>query len=168
MNNIEFFEENGYMIVENVFSEDEINYFKSETNLYLNKPNKLFLKVGKGGSIIDFVKFKEFNETVKIINNKIINKKLEEIFKGDDYRFCCHNDIGVNRITLWHKDKLNDEYAVFETIDIWSEHLGETHQIVKVLIYLQDHSNNDDGLKVVPKSHLIRDLDYSSYNHRII
>jgi len=163
MNNIKFFEENGYMIVDNVFTENEINKFIEETNLYLNNPNKLYLKVGKGGSIIDFIKFKEFDETVKIINNKTINNKLKEIFKGDNYRYCCHNDIGVNRLAGWHKDKLNDEYAVYETIDIWSEYLGETHQVVKVLIYLQDHSNNNDGLKVVPKSNLIREIDYSSY-----
>ena len=163
MNNIEFFEENGYMIVDNVFSENEINIFKNETELYLENPNNLFLKAGKGGSIIDFIKFKEFNETIKIINNEIINNKLKDIFKGDDYRYCCHNDIGVNRNVGWHKDKLNNEYAKYEIIDIWSEYLGETHQIVKVLIYLQDHSNNEDGLKLVPKSHLIRKIDYSSY-----
>ena len=78
-----------------------------------------------------------------------INNKLKEIFNGTDYRFCSHNDIGINRVVGWHKDKLNNKYASFETINIWSTYNNQKHEIVKVLIYLQ----KVNGIKLVPKSH---------------
>ena len=98
----------------------------------------------------------------EIRNNTKLNDVLKQIFHND-YRFCAHNDIGINRSVGWHKDKLNGEYEKYETIDIWSESNGEKHEIVKVLIYLQDHSNNNDGLKLVPESHLKRTLE--THNH---
>lgn len=85
---------------------------------------------------------------------------LKDIFNGDNFRFCGLNDIGVNRIVGWHKGKLNDSYASYETTDIWSTtESGEKHEILKVLIYLEDHANDSDGLKVVPGSHLTRKVD---------
>ena len=57
------------------------------------------------------------------------------------------------------KDKLNGQVSKFETINIWEEHKGEKHEIVKVLIYLESHVNNNDGLKIVPKSHTNPKID---------
>ena len=94
-----------------------------------------------------------------IRNNKTINNVLHEIFNGNNYRFCSHNDIGINRIVGWHKDKLNRQYAKYETVDIWSKENGETYEIVKVLLYLEDHSINNDALKVIPGSHLSRKIN---------
>ena len=53
------------------------------------------------------------------------------------------------------QDKLNGLYAKFEKINIWTEHNNDKHEIVKVLTYLEDHSNDDSGLKLVPKSHVV-------------
>lgn len=152
---------NGFIIINNVFSLDEINFFKNEVNNYI-KNNKTIKNAG-GITIPDFIKCPEFSNTKNIINNEKINNVLEEIFDGKNYRFCSHNDIGINRIVGWHKDKLNGDYAKYETIDIWSKHNNDKHEIVKVLIYLQDHSNNNDGLKLVPKSHLVRNIDSKNY-----
>lgn len=145
--NITFFKENGYLILSNVFNHDEINIFIREVNNYI-KNNKTINNSG-GITIPDFIKYNEFINTKNIINNEKINNKLKEIFNGDNYRFCSHNDIGINRIVGFHKDKLNDKYASYETINIWASHENEKHEIVKVLLYLQE----GDGLKIVPKSH---------------
>lgn len=156
MTTLENLQENGYIILKNVFTEQEIESFKNEVNLYLKNPNKkIFNESSKSFSIIDFIEREEFKTIANIIKNKAINDCLEEIFNGTNYRFCSHNDIGINRTVGWHKDKLNDEYDKFETVDIWSEEQGEKHEIVKVLIYLQEN----DGLKVVPKSHTDRNID---------
>jgi len=90
-------------------------------------------------------------------NNEKIHAVLKDIFNGN-YRFCSHNDIGINRLVGWHKDKLNCEVSKYETHDIWKEFNGVKHEIVKVLIYLEDHSNDNDGLKLVPKSHVIKQI----------
>lgn len=151
----------GFYLLKNVFTTDEINIFRGEVNNYI-KNNKVIKNAG-GITIPDFIKYKEFNITKNIINNTKINDALKDIFNGDDYRFCSHNDIGINRIVGWHKDKLNGKHASYETVNIWSNHNGEKHEIVKVLIYLQDHSDNNDGLKIVPKSHLNPQIDSSNY-----
>lgn len=151
---------NGYFILKNVFNKNDINTFRNEVNQYIN--NNKTIKNAGGITIPDFIKYPEFEKLKKIINNEYINNILKELF-DNNYRFCAHNDIGINRIVGWHKDKLNGEYSKFETIDIWSEYENEKHEIIKVLIYLQDHSNNDDGLKIVPQSHLDRNINTNNF-----
>ena len=110
------------------------------------------MKHVKGISIPDFIKRKNLSKTIELKDNKKIHNVLKEIFNRYNYRFCSHNDIGINRIAGWHKDKLNDAVSKYEIVNIWKEHKGEKHEIVKVLIYLESHGNNNDGLKLVPKS----------------
>ena len=147
---------NGFFVVKNVFSKNEIDHFK---NVILNyvKTNKT-ISNAHGITIPDFIKKSELNDVADIKDNKKINEILSELF-DNNYRFCSHNDIGINRVVGWHKDKLNGKYAKYETSDIWSEVDGEKHEIVKVLIYLQDHSNNNDGLKLILGSHLLKNVD---------
>ncbi len=147
---------NGFFIVKNVFSESEIDNFKNVIMNYVKK-NKTMANA-QGVAIPDFIKISELKDVSDIKDNKKINDILSEIF-DNDYRFCSHNDIGINRLVDWHKDKLNGKYSKYQTHDIWSEVDGKKHEIVKVLLYLQDHSNNNDGLKIIPGSHLSRKIE---------
>ena len=140
------------MVLENVFSKEELLECKNEVNKYIRE-NKTLNNAG-GITIPDFIKKSGLKRTTGLKDNSKIHEALKEIFKGDDYRFCSHNDIGINRVVGWHKDKLNGEVSKYETVNIWNEYKGERHEIVKVLIYLEGHSNNNDGLKLVPGSHL--------------
>lgn len=147
----------GYLILENVFNKNELEKYKNDILSYAKKNKGL---TGSGGiSIPNFINIPQLEHINELKNNKKIKEALDNIFDGTNYRFCSHNDIGINKIAGWHKDKLNSAYAKYETIPIWSEFNREKHEIVKVLIYLQDHSNNDSGLQVVPKSHLISKID---------
>jgi hypothetical protein len=150
----------GYFIVKNIFSKGEIDEFRNEIVEYTNNNNTI--QNAGGLTIPDFMRHKQLSKIAKIKDNKKILKILDEIF-DNNYRFCSHNDIGINRIVGWHKDKLNGEYTRYETIDIWNEYKGEKHEIVKVLIYLQDHSKNNDGLKIVPKSHIVKDINTENW-----
>ena len=150
---------NGFFVVKDVFSKSEIDHFKNVVLNYI-KTNKT-ISNAQGITIPDFIKKSELKDVADIIDNKKINEVLSELF-DNNYRFCGHNDIGINRIVGWHKDKLNGNYAKYETHDIWSEVNGKKHEIVKVLIYLQDHSNNNDGLKIIPGSHLSRKIETNS------
>jgi len=152
MDTIDFFKKNGYLVLPNVFTKNEIDIFKNETNNYI-KNNKT-IKNSCGITIPDFIKYNEFINTSKIQYNDKINNKLKEIFNGNNYRFCLHNDIGINRVVGWHKDKLNGIYSSYETVDIWSDYEGEKHEIVKVLIYLQE----GHGLKIIPNSNNERNI----------
>lgn len=147
----------GYCIIKNVFTKEEVQQFTNVIINYVN--NNKTIKSGGGITIPDFIKIPQLKTVADIRNNKTIINVLNEIFNGNNYRFCSHNDIGINRIVGWHKDKLNGEYAKYETVDIWTKLNDETHEIVKVLLYLEDHSNNNDALKVIPGSHLARQID---------
>ena len=151
----------GYFVMKNVFSADEIKHFHDVIMEYIKTNKKIYNS--SGITIPDFIKQPDLQDVTQIKDNSEINESLKDLFDGD-YRFCGHNDIGINRIVGWHKDKLNGEYAKYETQDIWSEMNGEKHEIVKVLIYLQDHSNNNDCLKIIPGSHLKKKKQIEPYN----
>ena len=150
-------EKNGFIILRKVFTKNKIRDCREEIINYVK--TRKTIKNSKGITIVDFVKDDYFKETRKLKNKPKIVEVLEDIFQGTNYRFCSHNDIGVNRVQGWHKDKLNGEVSKYETVDIWSSYQGEKHEIVKVLIYLEDHSKNNDGLILVPESHLKRDIN---------
>ena len=147
-------QEKGYFIIESLFSEEEISSFREEIISYLETNKQKLLKNANGFSIPNFVETKQLSKTASISEETKLHSILEDVFNGNPYRFCQHNDIGINRIVGWHKDKLNGEYAKYQSHNIWKSHQGQSHEIVKVLIYLQDHSHNKDGLQVVPRSHL--------------
>ncbi len=150
----------GYVIINNSFTSEELQKIKEEIISYTQTHS--CLHNSSGITIPDFIKRPELANVSTMKTNQHIHTVLQTIL-GDNYRFCQHNDIGINRIVGWHKDKLNGVYGKYETIDIWKSHQGETHQIVKVLTYLEDHTNDNHALKLVPGSHLIRNVNSKGF-----
>ena len=148
----DLFLRDGYLVCKWIFDVKDIKSCREEILNYVDKSIRTI--PSNGISIVDFVGRNILPETSKLMKNKKLQNLLKNIFGGDDYRFCSHNDIGINRTVGWHKDKLNNEYVKYETIPIWSTYEGEKHEIVKVLIYMQDHSDNDNALKIATGTHL--------------
>ena len=158
MCDLEKYHKDGYIICENVFTSEELDECVQEITTYV-KENTSKVFVSEGISIPDFLGKHHLPITHKMKNAPKVHEALRVIFGGDNYRFCGHNDIGVNRVVGWHKDKLNGDVEKYQVHDIWKEHEGEKHEIVKVLTYLEDHDEDNDGLKVVPGSHLKREIN---------
>ena len=160
-NILEEFKQNGYIVAKNVFSPDFLSLCKKEILSYKSKNSHICKKCNFGISIPDFVnKHTQLKNTISLKDNANLHHYLEFIFGGShQYRFCQHNDIGIDRVVGWHKDKLNGKYEKYQVQDIWSENGLEGHKIVKVLIYLDDHSNNKGGLQIVPGSHIIKEIN---------
>ena len=151
------FQRDGYVVLKNMFTEQQIQQYK-KCVLEFCKTHKTIRNAG-GITIPDFIRHQELEMVGDMRNHKTLQDNLNMIL-GKEHRFCSHNDIGVNRIVGWHKDKLNGIYAKYEKHDIWKKaEDGSEFKIVKVLIYLQDHSNNNDGLKLVPGSHRTSSMD---------
>ena len=166
MCDIEKYQRDGYVICENIFSSEELDACKEEINAYVrDNPSKIV--VAEGLNIVDFLGRHNLPITHKLKDLHRVHYTLKIIFGGDNYRFCSHNDIGINRVVGWHKDKLNNQYAKYQIHDIWGNVEDEKHEIVKVAVYLQDHSDNNGALQVVPGSHLHRELNHggSIYLH---
>merc|ERR1712196_250497 len=52
-------------------------------------------------------------------------------------------------------DKLNGKYKQHQQHNPWAVGTNTSrHMIFKLLLYLQDHTKNDEGLRVLPGSHL--------------
>merc|ERR1712100_756187 len=65
--------------------------------------------------------------------------------------------VGCDFVGVCHKDVLRGDVAKFQECDIWSaDSSGERHEIYKVMFYLQDHDHDEQALKVLPGSHLLR------------
>lgn len=153
------YQKDGYFICEDVFSNAELDECAREIQTYV-KENRSKVFVSEGISIPDFLGRHHLPITHKLKESEKVHRALEVIFGGSEkYRFCGHNDIGVNRVVGWHKDKLNGDVEKYQVHNIWGEHEGEKHEIVKVLTYLEDHSSDNDGLKIVPGSHLKREIN---------
>jgi hypothetical protein len=140
---------NGYIIIKQLFSKHLLTQCKREILEYTQ--NNKQIQNADGITIPDFINQPELSLTASLKDLPALHKILEEeVFKGEDYRFCSHNDIGINRIVGWHKDKLNGPYAKYEAIPIWSTTPnGEKHEIYKVLVFL----NNQEEFYLVPGSH---------------
>ena len=145
-------QKDGFVILKNIFTESEINDCRDEILSFIDKHN--VFKSSGGISIPNFIQHENLCKTSQLKDDKNIQDALIDIFGTTNYRFCSHNDIGINRIVGWHKDRLNNEYRKYESVDIWKKYKGDQHEIFKVLIYLQNHQDNKDGLKIVPGSHL--------------
>ena len=73
-------QDNGFLVVSNVFSLDDINSFRRELGEFLKRPNQ---NQNAGGiTIPDFMIHTEFTETKQIINNAKINSVNEKLISN--------------------------------------------------------------------------------------
>ena len=123
--------------------------------------NPLVGLVDPGLTIPDFLARPSFSALHHLPTWPPLIDALQRIFRGKPFRFCAHNDIGINRIVGWHKDRLNDAYRPYQKLPLWSagNHGDGGHKIVKVGIYLQDHTHDDSALLIVPRSYTDPRLD---------
>ena len=144
--------QNGYVIIKNMFSQEQLSKCKFDIHKYHLKNLDLIKTYKCGTSITNFVDIPELINVSMLKDDKKLIEVLDDIFGDKNYRYCNHNDIGVNRVMGWHKDKLNDKYTAYELQNIWKPYKEEIHEIYKVLIYLQD-TKNESSPKLIKKSH---------------
>lgn len=151
--------ERGYCVIPQLFPPSLLDEVAAEIEAYSGGGGRRHPCDG-GYSIPAFLDCSGLGRTAALKDHPALRAALDAIFGGDNaYRFCSHNDIGVNRIVGWHKDRLNGAYAKYQITPLWSTtQEGERHEIVKVLIYLENHPDGRDGLQLVPGSHFRQDL----------
>ena len=141
---------NGYMIVENVFTDIEINEMRKIALAYFK--NGGGFKNSGGAAKPDFIKVEMLKPILSHISNKKLDNIIEDII-GEPVEFISHNDLHINRDVGWHKDILQNEAQDFWE-DPWEIKTGDTMKIYKVNIYLQDHTIREAALQVRMGSHL--------------
>jgi hypothetical protein len=155
--NLTQFDQDGYAVVKGVFSTTFIDELRKRILALQHEGTqfgpKALSAVDPGITIPDFMARSEFAFMHRLPSAPALQHVLKQVFRGTDYRFCSHNDIGINRIVGWHKDRLNDEYAHYQAQPLWGSQVDGGHRIVKALIYLQDHTDNDEAMSIVPGSY---------------
>lgn len=146
----------GYVIVKNVFSPEQINQIRNDIIIYFN--NGGGFKNAGGRAKPDWIKDPNCESLMWILDYAPLKNILTE-FIGENYEFLNHNDIHINRVVGYHKDRLSEAGQVYEKINPWENHNGETQQIYKVNIYLQDHTNDEHALKIKEGTHLTENDD---------
>ena len=158
---------NGYIIIKNFYNMSDIIKMRHIIiDKMINKKNMLNLG-NNSGSKPDFLRDPMFKNLIPLLKLNDIHNIMKSIFNAP-FHLCYHNDIGINRIVNWHKDTLNNQYKVYQKKNIWLEYEGEKHEIYKFLIYLQDHSTNNNGLQLIEKSHLNPNINITIENKKYI
>ena len=142
------FEKNGYHIVKNLFTSDEIFHFRKLALDYFENKNNHFVYHNCGKVVPNA--FEYVPELHKIITTTVLDIAKELI---GDIRYVYHADLHYNMFNNWHRDVGNNYIKDFDT----KEEIFDSLKIFKVGIYLQEHAINDQGLSLIPSSH--KELD---------
>ena len=154
--NVSQFRELGYVTVHDVFTPAEIDELRDR--ILAQSTVGIFHSLG--WSVVDFMNRPSFEFLHSLPRRPSLLAALSQLFGPRSFRYCSHNDIGIDRIVGWHKDLLNGIFSQFQRTPLWkprttSQGSDDGHLIVKALIYLQDHSEDDDALRVVDGSHRV-------------
>lgn len=150
MINSELLRDQGYVLIKNVFTLEQINQLRSDIVKYFNIGGGFSNCGGKAKP--DWLSDDRCESLKWLIDYKPLKNLLSD-YIGENYEFLEHNDIHINRIVGYHKDRLSGAGQVYEKINPWEDLGGVTQQIYKVNIYLQDHTNDDNALAIKEGTH---------------
>lgn len=160
----EHYHKHGFVYVREAFPPSVIDDWAAKIQSYVRNHGKLSHPFAQGAVIPDFMKDPFLSGIFEAVHtSQRLHAVLARIF-GDvmgngprQYRFLSHNDIGVNVKSTWHKDRLSGIYRGYERHSPWDVVDGEIMRVVKVGLYLEDHSQPRDhsALRVVRSSHTV-------------
>jgi len=148
----------GYAHILGILPRSEVAGLRTLADGYCYGEPRRALPLSYGGySVPGFLDLPEFAGAAWLPKDARLHRLLEAAFNGTSYRFASHNDVGCDFVGVWHKDVLRGNVAKYQECDVWSPDMkGEQHEIYKVMFYLQDHEHDEQALKVIPGSHVMR------------
>ncbi|WP_372001793.1 hypothetical protein P7L68_22355 [Tistrella mobilis] len=142
-------EANGFVVLKEVFSPAEIARMREQARGYLEARG---LRLGLGRTRSNVAADEKalawvfgHDRIIQAINWSLDQSKV--VFTG-------HSDAHMNMVAGWHKDSETRYGSYFSKPCIGAE----SCRVYKIGIYLQDHSNNNTGLKVRRGSHKVANL----------
>lgn len=152
--------DHGYAQVRQLLNESDVQSLRLLAEDFCYGKTRKALPLSWGGYTVPaFLDLPEFAGARWLLEDPRLHRVLGAMFKGAAYRFASHNDIGCDFVGVWHKDILRGPQRKYQVHDLWTaDEAGEQHEIYKVLFYLQDHENDARAVKVVPGSHVLRDI----------
>jgi hypothetical protein len=144
------FKDAGFFIVEDFFTEEEIEKYREavENFFKIRNINKL-----KGGRCVGgwTGKFKELEELSNLTNGRFSEILSSPVFNNQPWRYLNHSDLHQDKITDWHRDIGDLKRGIKKKYKKLSLKSDEC-LIVKICFFLQDHHDNKHGLWMKPNS----------------
>ena len=143
------YKENGCLVVPGVLTFVQVEEFRGVLDNYLvdsntakerEQPHFRYLS-GIAGKTPALGSLNELHR-----DDKVHTALRREIFGQSKYIYADQSDLHQNKTTPWHRDD-RDYWCPDRGGGIKAEIWGESYHIVKVGFLLQDHSNNDYGLR---------------------
>jgi len=142
------FDNDGYLIVHDVLTKEEIQEYRDELDNYLNN-NPSFREgeskilpgwAGNTPGLSD--RLNNLHKDPRVL------EEVSKIYKSQEFRYVNHSDLHQNKRTNWHRD-IHDLKRGGCNLDVWAEEC----LIIKASFLLQDHMDNKLGLLVQPGTH---------------
>lgn len=144
--NKEFLEENGYVLVKNVLTPEEVEFFRKAAYDLIAEDEK------KGTYFMhryakNHIGCLTTNEKTRklILNDKVISLATQILGKKPLYFGDAIMEIGIGS-RGWHKDV---SYTTDPNHEDW---VNKDYPVYRFAIYLQDHKNHSGGLKIKEKT----------------
>ena len=134
----------GYAVIKSVYSQDQIlrfrNFIKKEGQEIVGSEQKDWRNL-EGKGLKDVLSYEELRDAIL---NETLLKSIKHIFDDEEICYWGYSRFRYNEKTYRniHNDAKSDYQNPFKT----------KYPIVRIGIYLQDHKNFSDGLKIFKKS----------------
>ncbi|MEM8497933.1 MAG: hypothetical protein AAF542_07910 [Pseudomonadota bacterium] len=145
--------ENGYAIIPQAFSMEEIADLRSTLSSYFSNGDYQYMHGGKARP--DFLNCEYLSSLSWILRNEKVVAVLNELV-GQEILYCHHSDAQMNVTNSWHKD-----HCSIAESDPWAQsNDDEEYGVYKIALYLQDYSAGDSyALRVRKGSHMSSEID---------
>ena len=137
------FKKNGFFILKKFFSTAQITKFRLDALNYFNQQDNHFVYHNCGKIVPNAF---EYIPQIREVMNPDLIRIVKDLIGEVKYVF--HSDLHYNMFNNWHRDLSSNYIDGFDNEDIFNK-----ARIYKIGIYLQDHSNNNQGLSLIPSSH---------------
>lgn len=142
-------ENDGYIIIKNIFKKDKIESYRNILNNYFSTQKYFSIPKDTVGKILPGFAGKTplLNELNNLHKSNEIIDPVSKIFQEKKFIFLDHSDLHQNVMTNWHRDVY--DYSKGGGKNIWHKDCF----IIKVCLLLQDHKDNKLGLSFQPGTH---------------
>lgn len=140
------FEVDGYTIINNVLTNQEVTQYRNILDSYLQhnisyRDKSAKILPGFAGRTPELKELNTLHQSDKILSH------LNSIFNNQKFIFLDHSDLHQNKTTGWHRD--TKDYDRGGGNSTWDKE----YCIIKACFLLQDHIDNQHGLWFQPATH---------------
>lgn len=140
-----FYDENGYLIVRNVLTPEEIAFLRKRATEIFSSDEWKVSKYNTNRTITDVYRY--FTEIMRVSLGSKVVETVKSLLESDDIILTPETAMMTGFYPTWHKDTTTPEKSGH------TFHKSPDFKIVRCGIYMQDNDEYGGGLSVIAGSH---------------